>query len=97
MSDLSISRSHSLGRDGARRLAERVVSDLRRRHGLSLDTRWEGDTLYADGRGFNARLDAEQDRITVDARLGLMLRPFAGRIRSEMEKQVEHYLDEAHS
>jgi putative polyhydroxyalkanoate system protein len=92
MAHIDVSRPHSLGLNGARRAAEDVLDDLRREHQLRLDTRWEGDTLHARGRGFEAWLHAQPQTVRVTAHLGMFLRPFRGAIREEVRRYLDHYL-----
>lgn len=93
MSDIRVFRAHRLGREGARRAAERVVHELRHRHRIALETHWEGDTLYARGRGFDAVLETTESDVYVSARLGLPLRLLRGRIEEEVERYLDRYLD----
>jgi len=92
MSHIDVLRAHALGREGARRAAEEVVRELQREHGASLETRWEGDTLHAQGRGFDAQLEAGAEIVRVSARLGLPLRLLRGRIHAEVERTLDRYL-----
>jgi len=92
---IDVTRAHALGPDGARRAAERVVQDLRRQHSIALEAHWEGETLFASGRGFKARLHAGAHAVRVTAELGFLLRPFRGRIHDEVEGYLDAYLDGA--
>jgi putative polyhydroxyalkanoate system protein len=89
---IDVTHPHHLGPAGARRAAERVLEDLRREHGLSLEAHWEGDTLVASGRGFHARLHAGPEDVRVTAELGFLLRALRGRIRHEVYRYLHHYL-----
>ena len=87
MSTISISRSHTLGLDGARQAADDVAERLRREFGVA--TRRDGDTVWVEGRGVEGRLDATADRVTVEARLGLAARPFRRLLRREIETELD--------
>lgn len=87
MSTILISRSHTLGLDGARRAADDVAERLQREFGLT--TRRDGDTVWVEGRGVTGRLDAEADQVRVEARLGLAARPFRRMLRREIETELD--------
>ncbi len=87
MSTISISRSHSLGLDGARQAADDVAERLSREYGLA--TRRDGDTVWVEGRGIKGRLDATADQVHVQARLGLTARPFRRLLHREIETELD--------
>ena len=87
MSTISISRSHSLGLDGARRAADDVAERLRREYGLT--TRRDGDTVWVEGRGIKGRLDATPDQVHVQAQLGFAARPFRRVLHREIETELD--------
>ena len=87
MSDISITRSHTLGLDGARQAADEVAERLHREFGVT--TRREGDTVWVEGRGVSGRLDAGPDEVRVHARLGLAARPFRRLLRREIETELD--------
>jgi putative polyhydroxyalkanoate system protein len=89
MSHIDVHRSHALGVPAARRAAEEVLHELREEHGLHLETLWDGDTIHATGRGFEAHVEAGPRHIRVVARLSMFLRPF----RKSLEREVHEYLD----
>jgi putative polyhydroxyalkanoate system protein len=92
MAHVDVRKPHSLGADGARRAAEQVLEELRHEHGFRLDTRWEGDTLHAQGRGFEAWLETSDHEVRVTARLGLLLRPLRGTVEREVREYLDRYL-----
>ena len=87
MSTISISRTHSLGLDGARRAASDVADRLHREFGVA--TRHDGDTIWVEGRGVTGRLDALPDQVHVEARLSLTARPFRRLLRREIESELD--------
>ncbi len=95
MPHIDVSRPHDLGREGARRAAEEVVGELRGEPGVSFRSHWEGDTLVASGRGFDARVHAGPDAVRVTADLGLVLRPLRGTLRQQVERYLDRYVGSA--
>ena len=87
MPDILVTRSHSLGLDGARRAADDVADRLRREFGVA--TRRDGDTVWVEGRGVTGRLDAGPSEVRVQADLGLAARPFRRLLRREIEAELD--------
>lgn len=87
MADIVLSRSHTLGLDGARRTAEEVAARLRQEFGVT--TRRDGDTIHVEGRGVQGRLDAGPDVVRVVASLGLAARPFRRLLQREIERELD--------
>ncbi len=90
MPAIDITRSHSLGLDGARRAADDVAARLQREFGVA--TRWEGDSVLVEGRGITGRLDAQPGAVRVTARLGLAARPFRRALQREIERELDREL-----
>lgn len=89
MAHIDVTRRHDLGLDGARHAAEEVVHELADH--MTLEAYWEGDTLVAQGPGFDGHFYAEPDSVRVTVRLGLMLRPLRRTIRSEIDDYLDRY------
>ncbi|MEN5081944.1 polyhydroxyalkanoic acid system family protein [Bosea sp. TWI1241] len=92
---VTVSISHSLGRDGAR---GRLVGGLDRVRdriagfGLSLvEERWEADTLHfgvaALGQTVSGRIEVEEDLVRVEVALPWLLASFADKLRDRVEAQ----------
>ena len=90
MAAIDISRSHTLGLEGARRAADDVATRLRREYGVA--THWEGDSVHVEGRGITGRLDTSSDAVRVTARLGLAARPFRRALQREIERELDREL-----
>lgn len=90
MARIDLSRSHSLGLDGARRAADDVAARLRRDYGV--ETRWEGDSVHVAGRGITGRLDAAPETVRVTAALGFAARPFRRALEREIERELDREL-----
>ncbi len=88
MSNIHIRRTHQLGRQQARILAERMAVQLQERFCLAY--RWEGDRLHFERSGVRGHMDIADDEICIRARLGLLLLP----IKSKVESAIHRYVDE---
>jgi putative polyhydroxyalkanoate system protein len=90
MADIDLTRSHSLGVDGGRRVVEAVAEDLTSE--LGVDYRWDDDTLRFNGRGAEGRIQVAPDTIRVRIDLSFFLRTMRSRIRSEAERRLDQHL-----
>lgn len=87
MAHIDISRSHTLGLDGARQAAEAVAARLVNEFGVR--SSWAGDTLRVEGRGVKGALEALPTVVRVTASLGLAARPFRRALRREIERELD--------
>ena len=87
MAHIVVSRPHSLDPDTAHKAVDEVADRLRREFGVQ--TRREGGTVWVDGRGVSARLEATPDTLHVEATLGLAARPFRRLLRREIETELD--------
>lgn len=94
MAHIDVRHYHNHGEKAARRAASQVLNELRQEHNMRLETRWEGSTLYARGRGFEASFEAGDDEVRVQARLSFFLLPLRGSIRREIDEYLERFLGE---
>ena len=91
MAHIDLTRTHTLGLDGARQTMEQVAADLKDE--FPFRTHWEDDTLVARGAGFDAEFVTEPERVRVLVRLGMFLRPMRRKIRDEIETYLDRYID----
>jgi putative polyhydroxyalkanoate system protein len=92
--DIHITRGHALGLQSARKLAFRWAEEAEDRLGM--------DCVYEEGRvsdvvaftrsGVNGELKVTKDKFVLDARLGLLLGAFKGRIETEIVKNLDELL-----
>ena len=92
MADIHIHRSHALGLAKARKTAGKWAETVEEKFGMEC-TVLEGedsDVVEFTRPGVDGRLLVTGDAFELDARLGLLLGAFRGRIETE----IEGYLDE---
>ncbi|MBA1204857.1 polyhydroxyalkanoic acid system protein [Pseudomonas capeferrum] len=90
MTQISVERKHSLGREAARAKAETLVEKLSREYDLKAD--WQGDRVDISHSGANGSIQIEDDSIRVDLKLGMMLSMMSGKIKSEIERALDKAL-----
>lgn len=90
MSEIKIQRSHKLGRDEAHRRVSELAPKLKSKYGVELD--WSGDEARVKGTGVSGTLLVAADKVAVDLKLGLLMRPMAGKIRTALETQIDKAL-----
>ena len=83
MAALIIEQPHALGRETARRAADDAA------HRLGMRSQWEGDALRFEGKGASGTIAVSDRSVRVEVTLGLMLRPFRGRIEREIREGLE--------
>ncbi len=89
MSDISLTRTHSLGLQGARTAAEKMVVRLQSQFGLS--GKWEGDTLHVNRPGVKGRLTVTATEMMLEITLGFLL----SAMKSSIERAVQEEIDNA--
>ncbi|HYE38412.1 MAG TPA: polyhydroxyalkanoic acid system family protein [Ramlibacter sp.] len=95
MADIHIVREHGLGLERARKLAFRWAEVAERK--LQMECTYEeGKTADVVGfrrPGASGELKVTRDRFVLDARLGLLLGVFKGRIEGEIVKNLDELLE----
>ena len=90
MARITVERSHTLGRAGARakaeELAERLASEYAVRYG------WNGDVLEFKRSGADGTIEVGDTNVRVELKLGLMLSALSGTIKREIEKGLDESL-----
>ncbi|MBF8744265.1 polyhydroxyalkanoic acid system protein [Pseudomonas putida] len=90
MTQISVERKHSLGRDAARAKAEALVDKLAREYDLKAT--WNGDRVDVARSGASGSVQIFDDRIRVDLKLGMMLSIMGSSIKSEIERALDKAL-----
>jgi len=91
MADIEVSRSHTLGTDAGRTAVEHVARDLQ--SDLSIDYRWEGNTLHFEGSGAEGRIVVTDTEVRARIDLSFFLRPMRSRIRAEATRYLNDHLE----
>lgn len=92
MPALHIHRDHSLGLERARQIAARWAKEAAERFDMVCTP--EGDGLRFARSGVQGSLRVGADHFTLEARLGLLMGAFAGRIQAEIEANLDRLLAE---
>ena len=87
MSSIDVRRSHSLDHEHARTAAETLAEDLSQKFDVQYE--WDGDLLRFHRSGVKGHLDISPSELHVHLELGMMLRPFKGRIEEEIHNQLD--------
>jgi len=90
MATITMEQNHALGLDGARERVRGLVPTLVDKYSVKVD--WRGDDAHFSGRGFSGVLRVKADRVAIDLTLGLLARPFAGKIKTAMAEHVRKAL-----
>ncbi len=90
MSTLCIERDCSLAPADARKQLADVEPMLRERYGIHLA--WQGSEAKITGTGVSGTVRLDSGSVRVEIKLGLLLRPLAGKIRSALEAQLDKAL-----
>ncbi len=90
MTQISVERKHSLGRDAARAKAEALVDKLAREYDLKAT--WSGDRVDVARSGASGSVQIFDDSIRVDLKLGMMLSIMGSSIKSEIERALDKAL-----
>ncbi|AGZ33236.1 polyhydroxyalkanoic acid system protein [Pseudomonas sp. SWI6] len=90
MTQISVERKHSLGREAARAKAQALVEKLSREYDLKAN--WNGDRVDVTRSGANGSVHIGEDTIRVELKLGMMLSIMGSTIKSEIERALDKAL-----
>ena len=90
MTQISVERQHSLGREAARAKAEALVEKLTSKYDLKAN--WNGDRVDIARSGANGSVHIGEDSIRIDLKLGMMLSMMSGTIKQEIERALDKAL-----
>lgn len=90
MTQISVERQHSLGREAARAKAEALVEKLTSKYDLKAN--WNGDRVDIARSGANGSVHIGEDTIRIDLKLGMMLSMMSGTIKQEIERALDKAL-----
>ena len=90
MATVEVTREHSLGKDGAKALAQQMADKLASKLGAQCS--WRDDELVFQRNGVDGSILVGEADVRVAVKLGMMLTPMAGMVKSEIEKALQRYL-----
>lgn len=90
MARIIVERTHSLGRDAARRKAEQLAANLATDFGVRCQ--WQGDVLEVRRSGADGRIEVEENRVRVQLNLGLLLSAMGSNIQGQIERALDKAL-----
>ena len=88
--DIVLKQDHGLDLGEARRRLTDFEIKLKQRFGVELS--WRGDTATICGKGVSGEVTLNATSLCVNLKLGLMMRPLAGKIREAMQRQLDKAL-----
>ncbi len=89
MADIVFERSHQIGLDRARAVAQRLADEMREE--FRVDSDWEGNALCFKRSGLSGVLKVFDDRIRLEARLGFLLAAYKPKIEARLSENFERY------
>jgi len=90
MAHIRLERTHGLGLEEARRQIDEIAESLRGK--LQARSHWEGDHLIFERPGASGVIAVSADQVTLDIRLGLLLRPLKASIERTINEQLDAHL-----
>ncbi|CAG8864234.1 hypothetical protein PS627_00928 [Pseudomonas fluorescens] len=90
MTQISVERKHSLGREAARAKAESLVEKLSQEYDLK--AQWQGDRVDVSRSGAKGSVLIGDDSIRVELKLGMMLSMMSASIKSGIERALDKAL-----
>lgn len=97
MADIKIQRSHALGMDKARALAQDWMGDAARQLGLTCNM-VQGDvedTISFERMGVTGQMKVRADAFELDTKLGMMMSAFKPLIEAEIDRNLANILAKA--
>lgn len=85
MADISMKRAHGLERSDVQERISQLADKLADRLGGSWD--WDGDDAVCEARGAKARVAYDEENISMDVSLPMMMKP----LRGALEKKIDEY------
>lgn len=91
MSMIHIRKKHKLGQARARKTADELAKSLAADYNAKC--KWHKDDLKFKSKGVQGLMHVGKDEVEIKVDLGMMLRPFKGKIESSILAQLEAILD----
>ena len=97
MADIEFSRKYKQDLEQAKKDVRTLVEGTKKRHpSLIKKIEWEADGMSAtaSGTGFSAKFKLDDKRVTVAVKLSFFAKPFKGKVRDLMSKDIEQCFPE---
>src|ERR1035438_7474685 len=93
MSDINLVKSHSLSIAKAKALVQRAAEGLATEY--NVESEWHGNTLRFHRSGVDGQMLVTGSEIEIDMTLGLLMKPFRGKIVDRIDHDLDKLLAEA--
>ena len=90
MSRIEIRRNHTMDHEHALKVADDLAREMDTHYEMQWG--WNGETLWIRRTGVKGEVSVKPTEIHVNLELGMMLRPFRGRIEAEVARQLDDVL-----
>lgn len=90
MATVEIIREHTLGKEVAKERAQQLAEKLTSK--LDVVCSWQEDELTFQRSGVDGSIQVGEANVHIAIKLGVMLLPMAGMVKSEIEKALNRYL-----
>ncbi len=88
MSNISLSRNHNLSTDELRTRLNALNGKLKDKFGL--DASWDNDSRASvSGKGVKGSVEMTPSKLSVDLKLGMLLRPLKGKIEAALNEELD--------
>ena len=86
MTDISVTHPHNRDAKEVKGLIDKLACDLVKKHGG--DYHWEDDVVHYKTLGVDACVDHDEENVTVNVKLGLLMKG----LKNVLQKEIENYL-----
>jgi putative polyhydroxyalkanoate system protein len=95
MATIDVRRSHSLSKEEAKTIAEKLATSMQQK--LDLDWHWDGDRILFEAtrgaaKGAQGSVDVTASEVRVQIDLPMMLRMMKGMVESRVEEKLKQLL-----
>lgn len=91
MSLIHIRKKHALGQAKARKTADELARSLASEYNAKC--KWDKDDLKFTSKGVTGKMHVGKDVVDIKVDLGMMLRPFKGKIETSIKNQLADILN----
>lgn len=91
MSMIHVRKKHTLGQTKARKTADELAKTLTSEY--KAKCKWHKDDLKFTSKGVTGKMHVGKNMVDIKMDLGMMLRPFKGKIETSIKTQLDAILD----